>query len=103
MAGYLVAVVGVPAVPAARPARKAWASATSSCWPRSVPGWVGRAIPAIVLLVVVGGRRRSASLLMVFAGRDAREVPIPFGPYLAGAGMLSLYFAGPLSRLIGLG
>jgi leader peptidase (prepilin peptidase)/N-methyltransferase len=50
----------------------------------------------------VGGGRRRRHLMMVFA-RHAREVPIPFGPYLAGAGMLSLYFAGPLSRLIGLG
>jgi leader peptidase (prepilin peptidase)/N-methyltransferase len=62
-------------------------------------GW--QAIPAILLLASVVGAVVGI-LMMVFA-RHAREVPIPFGPYLAGAGMLSLYFAGPLSRLIGLG
>ena len=62
-------------------------------------GW--QAIPAILLLASVVGAVVGI-LMMVFA-RHAREVPIPFGPYLAGAGMLSLYFAEPLSRLIGLG
>jgi len=62
-------------------------------------GW--QALPAILLLASVVGAVVGI-LMMVFA-RHAREVPIPFGPYLAGAGLLSLYFAGPLSGLIGLG
>ena len=61
-------------------------------------GW--QALPAILLLASVVGATVGI-LLMVFA-RHAREVPIPFGPYLAGAGLLSLYFAQPLSVVIGL-
>ena len=40
--------------------------------------------------------------LMAFA-RHGRETPIPFGPYLAGAGLLALYFRQPLEALYGLG
>ncbi|HQP66722.1 MAG TPA: A24 family peptidase, partial [Quisquiliibacterium sp.] len=53
-------------------------------------GW--QALPAILLLASVVGAVVGI-LMMVFA-RHAREVPIPFGPYLAGAGLLSLHFAG---------
>jgi leader peptidase (prepilin peptidase)/N-methyltransferase len=38
---------------------------------------------------------------MVFRRHD-RDVPIPFGPYLAGAGLLALYFGEPISRWFGL-
>jgi leader peptidase (prepilin peptidase)/N-methyltransferase len=61
-------------------------------------GW--QALPSIILLssavaAVVG------IALIVFA-RHRREVPIPFGPYLVGAGLLALYFAQPLGALFGL-
>jgi len=61
-------------------------------------GW--QALPSIILLssavaAVVG------IALIVFA-RHKREVPIPFGPYLVGAGLLALYFAQPLGALFGL-
>ena len=61
-------------------------------------GW--QALPSIILLssavaAVVG------IALIVFA-RHKREVPIPFGPYLVGAGLLALYFAQPLGTLFGL-
>jgi leader peptidase (prepilin peptidase)/N-methyltransferase len=39
--------------------------------------------------------------LIVFA-RHGREVPIPFGPYLAGAGLLTLYFGKPIAAYLGL-
>ena len=61
-------------------------------------GWA--ALPAIILLASVVGSVVGIGL-MVFA-RRGREVPIPFGPYLAGAGLLSLYFGAPLSALIGM-
>jgi len=49
-------------------------------------GWV--AIPLVVLLsslvgALVGG------FLILFRGRD-RQVPIPYGPYLAAAGFIAL-------------
>ena len=35
--------------------------------------------------------------LMVFA-RHGRNVPIPFGPYLAAAGLIALFWGKPLTR-----
>jgi leader peptidase (prepilin peptidase)/N-methyltransferase len=61
-------------------------------------GW--QALPAIILLASVVGAAVGISLI-VFR-RHGREVPIPFGPYLAGAGLLALYFGKPLSSLFGL-
>jgi leader peptidase (prepilin peptidase)/N-methyltransferase len=61
-------------------------------------GW--QAIPAIMLLASVVGAVVGISL-MVFA-RHGRDVPIPFGPYLAGAGVLTLFFSRPLMALYGL-
>ena len=61
-------------------------------------GWT--ALPAIILLSSVVGAVVGISMI-VFA-RHERSVPIPFGPYLAGAGLLALYFREPLGRLIGL-
>jgi leader peptidase (prepilin peptidase) / N-methyltransferase len=61
-------------------------------------GW--QKIPAIILLssavgVVVG-------IGLMIAAKRGKEVPIPFGPYLAGAGFLTLYFSQPLGQLFGL-
>lgn len=54
-------------------------------------GWLGwKMLPAIILLSSVVGAVVGVSL-MVFA-RHGREQPIPFGPYLAGAGVLALFF-----------
>jgi leader peptidase (prepilin peptidase)/N-methyltransferase len=61
-------------------------------------GW--QAIPAIILLASVVGATVGI-FLMVFA-RRGRDVPIPFGPYLAGAGALTLFFSRPLMALYGL-
>jgi leader peptidase (prepilin peptidase) / N-methyltransferase len=61
-------------------------------------GW--QAIPAIILLASVVGAVVGIAL-MVFA-RHGRDVPIPFGPYLAGAGALTLFFSKPLMALYGL-
>lgn len=61
-------------------------------------GW--QALPAIILLSSAVGATVGIAL-MIFR-RHGREVPIPFGPYLAGAGLLTLYFGQPLSRWFGL-
>lgn len=61
-------------------------------------GW--QALPAIILLASVVGAAVGIAL-MVFR-RHGREVPIPFGPYLAGAGLLALHFGKPLSGWFGL-
>jgi len=62
-------------------------------------GW--QALPSIILLASVVGATVGIALMVL--ARHRREVPIPFGPYLAGAGLLALYFAQPLGALFGLG
>jgi leader peptidase (prepilin peptidase) / N-methyltransferase len=58
-------------------------------------GWM--ALPAIILLASVVGSVVGIALMVM--ARRGREIPIPFGPYLAGAGLLELYFRGPLQGL----
>ncbi|HQY29382.1 MAG TPA: A24 family peptidase [Burkholderiaceae bacterium] len=62
-------------------------------------GWT--ALPAVILLASVVGA--AVGIVLIVAARHGREVPIPFGPYLAGAGLLALYFRGPLANLFGVG
>ena len=60
--------------------------------------WMGwQAIPSIVLLSSAVGAVVGISLV-VFRKHD-REVPIPFGPYLAGGGVAALFFGAQLARL----
>ena len=61
-------------------------------------GW--QALPSIVLLASAVGA--VVGIAMIVLVRHRREAPIPFGPYLAGAGLLALYFAQPLGALFGL-
>ena len=59
--------------------------------------WLGWAmLPTIVILSSVVGALVGISLI-VFRGR-ARDNPIPFGPYLAAAGMIALFYGIPLTR-----
>lgn len=55
-------------------------------------GW--KALPSVVLLSSAVGAAVGLSLVL-FKGHR-REVPIPFGPYLAGGGLAALFFAEPL-------
>ncbi|MEZ5651065.1 MAG: A24 family peptidase [Burkholderiaceae bacterium] len=58
-------------------------------------GW--QALPAIILLSSVVGA--AVGIAMIVFARHGRQVPIAFGPYLAGAGLLTLYF-GPTLRAL---
>jgi leader peptidase (prepilin peptidase)/N-methyltransferase len=59
--------------------------------------WLGWAmLPTIVILSSLVGAVVGLSLIL-FAGR-ARDNPIPFGPYLAAAGMIALFYGIPLTR-----
>ena len=52
--------------------------------------WLGwTALPAVVLLASLAGA--IAGLVLVALGRVSRGTPLPFGPYLAAAGLLVLY------------
>jgi len=59
--------------------------------------WLGwQVLPLIVLLSSVVGAVIGLSLI-VFRGRD-HSIPMPFGPYLAIAGAIALFFGQPLTR-----
>lgn len=58
-------------------------------------GW--QALPSIILLSSAVGAVVGIALI-VFRGHD-RQVPIPFGPYLAGGGVAALFFGPQLSGL----
>jgi leader peptidase (prepilin peptidase)/N-methyltransferase len=58
-------------------------------------GW--QALPSIILLSSAVGAVVGISMI-VFRGHD-RQVPIPFGPYLAGGGVAALFFGTQLSGL----
>lgn len=67
----------------------------------AIGAWFGwTALPAAILLASVVGA--VVGIALMFATRRGRDVPIPFGPYLAGAGLLALYFRTPLASLYGL-
>ena len=60
--------------------------------------WLGwTMLPTIILLASVVGAMVGICLI-VFA-RRGRDKPIPFGPYLAAAGMIALLYGTPLSQL----
>ena len=59
--------------------------------------WLGwQALPQIILLSAVSGAAFGIAM-MLFRGRD-RQIPIPFGPYLATAGWISLLWGDDLTR-----
>ena len=52
--------------------------------------WLGwPALPAILLLASLAGA--VAGITLVVRGRASRDTPLPFGPYLAAAGLVVLY------------
>ncbi|PSF05934.1 prepilin peptidase [Marinobacter fuscus] len=60
--------------------------------------WLGwQLLPAIILLSSLVGAVVGIGL-MVFR-KHGREVPIPFGPYLAAAGLLALWFGGEIQAV----
>ncbi|CAG2141357.1 prepilin peptidase [Cupriavidus plantarum] len=58
-------------------------------------GW--QALPALVLLSSVVGA--VFGILMLVVRRQGRETPFPFGPFIAGAGLLVLFFGADLLPL----
>ncbi|WP_138437246.1 prepilin peptidase [Marinobacter shengliensis] len=61
-------------------------------------GWLGwQLLPAVILLSSLVGAVVGIAL-MVFK-KHGREVPIPFGPYLAAAGLLGLWFGAEIQAI----
>jgi leader peptidase (prepilin peptidase)/N-methyltransferase len=60
--------------------------------------WLGwQLIPSIILLSSAVGA--VVGIAMIALRRHDRDVPIPFGPYLAGGGVAALFFGEALTRL----
>lgn len=61
--------------------------------------WLGwQALPMIILVSALVGATVGVGLILL--RRHERDRPIPFGPYLAGAGLLSLYFGDTLRTFL---
>ncbi|MCY0388924.1 A24 family peptidase [Robbsia sp. Bb-Pol-6] len=61
--------------------------------------WLGwQALPQIVLLAALAGSL--FGLAALFSGRRRADQPLPFGPYLAFAGGVALFFGDPLRHWI---
>ena len=61
--------------------------------------WFGMgAIPTLILASSLVGA--VVGILLIVTGRQGRETPMPFGPFLAGAGLLHLFFPNLLISLI---
>lgn len=59
--------------------------------------WMGwQALPAVILLSAVVGA--CVGIALIALRRGQRDTPIPFGPYLAGAGWISLLWGDDLMR-----
>lgn len=68
----------------------------------AIGAWLGwQVVPMVILISSVLGA--AVGLILIWQGRHRRSEPLPFGPFLAAAGMIAL-FAGrdTMARLIGL-
>jgi len=61
--------------------------------------WLGwkMLLPIILLSSVVGA---VIGIVLILLARRGREIPIPFGPYLAAAGLISLVYGDALARFL---
>jgi leader peptidase (prepilin peptidase)/N-methyltransferase len=59
--------------------------------------WLGwKMLPVIVLLSSLVGA--AVGITLIVLAKRGRDIPIPFGPYLAAAGMLTLLYGKPLAQ-----
>lgn len=59
--------------------------------------WLGwQMLPLMILLSSIVGAAVGITLMIVL--RQGRNVPIPFGPYLAGGGLIALFWGQPLTQ-----
>jgi leader peptidase (prepilin peptidase)/N-methyltransferase len=61
----------------------------------AIGAWLGwKMLPLVILASSFVGAVVGIALMIL--ARRGRDVPIPFGPYLAGAGVIALFWGGPL-------
>lgn len=64
----------------------------------AIGAWVGwQILPLTILLSSFVGALVGIALIVI--ARQGRNVPIPFGPYLAAAGVIALFWGKPLSQI----
>mgnify|MGYP001275762411 CR=1 FL=1 len=60
--------------------------------------WMGwQMLPAIILLSSLVGAL--IGIVLIVLARRGKDVPMPFGPYLAGAGLIALFWGPQINRL----
>jgi leader peptidase (prepilin peptidase) / N-methyltransferase len=57
-------------------------------------GW--KMLPAVILLSSLVGA--AVGIALIVLARHGRQVPIPFGPYLAAAGLIAMFFGEAINR-----
>ena len=63
----------------------------------AIGAWLGwKMLPLVILLSSLAGAAVGIGLIVL--ARQGRNVPIPFGPYLAIAGLVALFWGEPLNR-----
>jgi leader peptidase (prepilin peptidase)/N-methyltransferase len=63
----------------------------------AIGAWLGwKMLPLVILVSSLLGA--AVGLAMIVFARHRRDVPIPFGPYLAGAGLLALFHGEQINR-----
>lgn len=63
----------------------------------AIGAWLGwKLLPVVILLSSVVGA--TVGIALIVAARHGRNMPIPFGPYLAGGGLIALFWGQALTR-----
>jgi len=63
----------------------------------AIGAWLGwKMLPAVILLSSLVGA--VVGLLLIWLAKHGRQVPIPFGPYLAAAGIIALFWGEAINR-----
>jgi leader peptidase (prepilin peptidase)/N-methyltransferase len=63
----------------------------------AIGAWLGwKMLPAVILLSSLVGA--VVGIVLIVLARHGRHVPIPFGPYLAAAGMIALFWGEAINR-----
>jgi leader peptidase (prepilin peptidase) / N-methyltransferase len=63
----------------------------------AIGAWLGwKMLPAVILLSSLVGA--VVGILLIWLARHGRHVPIPFGPYLAAAGVIALFWGDAINR-----
>lgn len=64
----------------------------------AIGAWLGwQALPLVILLASLVGAVVGVALMTI--ARRARDNPIPFGPYLAAAGVIAMFWGGQITQL----